>query len=589
MQPEQGIARLALVVGNANYRSAPRLRNAIHDARAIAEKLALLGFRVRTEFDLDGEHFQRVVGEFVKDLAATGGLEKRAQALIFFAGHGVQVRGENYLLPVDGDIASEVDLRLRTVHLNIVTEAMGSAAETSIIILDCCRDNPLPRTLTDKRTRSIASQGGLASFDAPSGAFVAFATQPDNVAEDGDGDHSPFTAALAHLMDRPDTPISELMIHVRRVVHARTNGRQIPWDRSALFQPFAFKSTGGALRGEALTPEQQEEAREGEYWNLIAKSDSIELLRSFVIQFPYGLHKNEAVARIEELRRRQFMRGIWTKVAAIAFGIVALTGLWYGQKWARFTTLNGELINSDLVGGDLYFDAMHSKRTKGEPQWLCRLKCTTSLECQAYSYDVTEGICYRKFQYGYFERTKDVKWVSSSNSEVLRWPSMPPPKEMKYKMHWDRQLIGDLLPRDKVEADPAFKDKYFVLKRNNKQYWEASSIDCQRRCHELEKDCDGFTYSTFYRHCQLFAMVRGIALDPANNAELSFPATQSGCRSRRDDCRTPPPVAVAPAPPAAATAAPIVTTPPPAAAQPPAAAPAAPSPQPAEKPAGTSG
>jgi len=584
MQPEQGVARLALVVGNANYRSAPRLRNAINDARAIAEKLSLLGFRVRTEFDVDGEQFQRVVGEFVRDLAATGGPEKKAQALLFFAGHGVQVRGENYLLPIDGDIATEVDLKLRTVHLNIVTEAMGSAAETSIVVLDCCRDNPLPRTLTDKRTRSIAAQGGLASFDAPTGAFVAFATQPDNVAEDGSGDNSPFTAALAQLIDRPDTPISELMIHVRRIVHARTNGRQVPWDRSALFQPFAFKSTGGALRGDALTPEQQEEARESEYWNLIAKSGSIDLLRSFVIQFPYGQHKAEAVSRIDELRKRQFMRGVWTKIAACAFAILALAGVWYGQKWARFTTLNGELINTDLVGGDLYFDAVHSKRTKGEPQWLCRLKCVASYECQSFSYDVTEGICYRKFEHAYFERTKDVKWTSSSNSEVLRWSSSPRPQEIKYKMHWDRQLVGEILARDKVEADPVFKDKFKVLKRNNKQFWEVGGVDCQRRCHELEQDCDGFTYSTFYRHCQLFSRVTGIALEVANGAELSFPATQSGCKSRRDDCRPPeaakPPAGSPIAAPAPATAISPAT---------PSTPPAAPTAPEGPKPAGTSG
>jgi hypothetical protein len=544
MHPEQSGARLALVIGNGSYRSAPRLRNAMSDARAITEKLSLLGFRVRTEFDLDGEHFQRVVGEFSSELAQAAGPEKKAKAVLYFAGHGVQVRGENYLLPVDGDIASEVDLRLRTVHLSVVIEALNSSADTTIVMLDCCRENPLPRTLADGRTRGIATQGGLATFDAPTGTFVAFATQPDNVAEDGEGDNSPFTAALLEYIDRPDSPISEMLIHVRRTVHERTNGRQIPWDRSALFEPFAFKTTSDRLKFGQASAEEQEEAREEEYWNLIGKSDSPELLRSFVLQFPHGRYRQEALQRIEDLRRKQLMRGIWSKVAAFAFAVVAAAGIFYGQKWARFTTLNGVLDKADLVGGDLYFDAMHSKTTKNEPLWMCRFRCTMSLECVAFSYDTVDGVCYRKFEYVFYEDTVNKRFTNLSRSEVLRWSGLPRPQPLPFEMNWDRQIVGDLLPRERVEADPQFRGKFGELKRTKKQFWTVGGVACQRRCNELGESCRGFTYSTFYRHCQLFAHVRGLATDPVTGAELAFPATPSGCRSR--GCRDPGP-AIAPA------------------------------------------
>jgi uncharacterized caspase-like protein len=557
MQPDQSGPRLALVVGNANYRSVPRLKNAINDARAISGRLSDLGFRVRTEFDLDGEQFQRVVGEFCGEVAKAGGSAKTAKALLYFAGHGVQVKGHNYLLPVDGDIASEIDLKLRTIHLDIVIEAMGSAADTTVVFLDCCRDNPLPRTIGDGRTRSVSTSSGLASFDAPTGAFVAFATQPDNVAEDGSGDNSPFTAALLQFIDRPDTPISEMMIHVRRTVHARTSGRQIPWDRSALFEPFAFRTTGAGVARDQMTPEQAEEARENEYWSLIGRSDNIELLRSFVLQFPYGAHKPEAIRKIEELRRRQFVRGIWSKVATVAFVLVASVTLWYGQKWARFTTLGGDLVNADLIGGDQYLDAMHSQQTRGEPLWLCRFKCTISHECAAFSYDTKDGVCYRKFEFGFYERTENLRDTNSSVSEILRGSGRPAPVLSRFEMHWDRQLVGELVAREKVEADPRFKGTFKTLRRNNKQFWEASGIDCQRRCHELEGDCSGYTFSTFYRHCQIFKHVVGIAREPNNGPDLSFPATYSGCRSKQ--CRDAPkalPASVAPAPASSAPSAP---------------------------------
>lgn len=546
MQPDGNGARLALVIGNGSYRSAPRLRNAINDARVVAAGLAALGFHVRTEFDLDGEHFQRAVGEFCHDIREAAGPDRKAKAVFYFAGHGVQVSGENYLMPVDGDIASEVDLKLRTVHLNVVIEALGATAETTVAFLDCCRENPLPRNLTDGRTRGFATQNGLASFDAPSGAFVAFATQPDNVAEDGDGDNSPFTAELAEFIGRADLPISDMMIHVRRNVHRRTGGRQIPWDRSALFEPFMFKPTGAASPVRQLSAEEIEEAREQDYWNLIGNSDSLDLLRSFVIQFPHGRYRAQAVQRIDQLRYKQVMRGVWMRASAALLAVVlALVG-WYGQKWVRFTSLDGRLANADLVGGDLYLDTGHPAFGQQEPEWMCRFRCTMTYACIAYSFDTVKGTCYRKFEYAFYEDTLNKRDTSRSTTKVLRWSSLPEPRPQVFDMQWDRQLTGELVERSLVEADPAFKDAFDELKRNHKQFWKIDGAACQRRCADLGDKCRGFTIGLLYRHCQLFTRVTGIAAEPSG-VELAFPLTITGCRAK--GCREPKPApAAAPAP-----------------------------------------
>jgi hypothetical protein len=230
---------------------------------------------------------------------------------------------------------------------------------------------------------------------------------------------------------------------------------------------------------------------------------------------------------------------------------------------------------------------MHSKQTKGEPLWLCRFKCMWSHECNSFSYDIKDGVCYRKFEYGFYERTVNLKDTNTSRSEVLRGSGRPVPVRSKFEMHWDRQLVGDLVTRDKVEADPAFKGMFKTLRRNNKQFWEAGGVDCQRRCAELEGECRGFTFSTFYRHCQLFSHVAGIAREPNNGPDLSFPATYSGCLAPR--CRDAP--KLPPVPPASAGGAAPATgaaSPPPAAIPAAPAAPATPS-TPSTQPSGTSG
>lgn len=535
MSSDQQSKRLALVVGNANYQSAARLKNPISDAKAITAKLGELGFTVRTELDVDGEQFQRIVGEFCGELARAGDGSKSEVALFYFAGHGVQVRGENYLLPVDGDIKTEVDLKLRTVHLNVVMEAMGSAAATSIIMLDCCRNNPLPRlAAADGKTRSIGGEHGLASLDVPSGAFVAFATQPDNVAEDGDGENSPFAQALFEHIGDPDTSISDMMINVRRTVHVRTGGRQIPWDRSALFEPFAFRRRNPSAPIHSMSPEEAERAREEEYWKLISQTANPELLRSFVLQFPTSTHKRQAIELVDKLRARRVYRTLATSAATlVGLLLVILLGVttFYYSKLTNFGDADNLLDDADFVGGDIAL----SPGGYGTSMFACRLRCIFNRECTALSFDPGKGVCYLKNDVYFFVRPSKIPGSDPSNSEYLGGAGRRVPKEATFKLYWDRTFIGEAVPPAKVLADAAFNDKLRTDKRTQKQYWFVRGAACQQRCDALGRDCKGFSYTPFGNRCQLFQSVRGIAREDGG-PEIHTPTVRSGCTAPAQEC-----------------------------------------------------
>lgn len=535
MAADQAGRRMALVIGNATYKAAPVLKNPLNDAQALATKLTALGFDVRVATDLDGEKFQRSVGEFCADLKKSG--EKADAALLFFAGHGVQVRGENYLLPVDGDIRSEVDLKLRTVHLNVVLEAMASAARTSVVLLDCCRENPLPRLIAaDGRSRSVRGDFGLAGMDAPSGAFVAFATQPDNVAEDGTGANSPFTEALIQYIDRPDTPISEMMIHVRRTVYEHTSGRQIPWDRSELFEPFMFKASDHRVVDvRELSPEEKELAREEEYWKLIKDSGNVELLRSFVQQFPKSSRRREALDLVDTLRfRRAYthvayaMTSVVCLIAAVIFGFIVFNY----SKLTNFGDANDLLDDADFVGGDIAL----SPGGYGETMFFCRMRCIFDTHCNAISFDPDKGVCYLKSDVYYFVRPSKVSGADRSNSEYLGGKNRIIPKEATFRLYWDRTFVGAPVPADKVTTDSVFLDKGRTDKRTGQPYWFVDGSDCQRRCDTLKGDCQGFSYTPFGKRCRLYQTINGLARETAAGPDVHTPTVYSGCTSDQAQC-----------------------------------------------------
>jgi hypothetical protein len=247
LAPSQAQAerRVALVIGNSAYQHAPALRNPGSDAPAVAAALGGLGFTVLTGLDLDKADTDRLLREFAATLGA-GDI-----ALFYYAGHGLQIDGHNYIVPVDARLATENDLPFEAVDLALVLSLMERESRTTLVFLDACRDNPLAQNLARSMgaARSTAVGRGLAIAESGIGTLLVYATQPGNVALDGEGGHSPFTAALLDFIATPEIEIRQMLSRVRNAVLTATDGRQVPWDHSSLIRDFFF-----APRTAAVTP-----------------------------------------------------------------------------------------------------------------------------------------------------------------------------------------------------------------------------------------------------------------------------------------------------------------------------------------------
>ena len=230
MQTPPADQRVALVIGNSNYQSAPKLANPGNDAQSMSQLLNSAGFEVTRATDLTRTDMIRVVQDFTAKVAERG---PGTVAMIYYAGHGVQVEGENYLLPVDAKISSSYDLdgnSLRLVDLMGTLDAITSRMR--IVVLDACRNNPFPQANDAGR--------GLAIVDAPNGSIVGYSTSPGMEAADGDGNHSPYTSAFINNAREPNLPIEQLFKRVRLDVNHATRGRQTPWESSSLTSDFFF-------------------------------------------------------------------------------------------------------------------------------------------------------------------------------------------------------------------------------------------------------------------------------------------------------------------------------------------------------------
>ncbi|MGE3709844.1 MAG: caspase family protein, partial [Hyphomicrobiaceae bacterium] len=474
----------------------------------------------------------RTVGSYCRELDEAAQRGEQVVGLLYYAGHGIQVDGENYLLPTDVNIANKLDLRSQCVELDIVMEAMGGAARTSLIILDCCRNNPLPRTLGAGGYRGLRMDHGLANVHAPKGVYVAFATQPNFVALDGEGPNSPFTAALLAHIDDPEIQVSEVMMRVRLQVYEATKGEQIPWDHSALFEPFVFRSADPDAPPPDISPEalarlrrDQEKAREESYWEAVRRTTNVRFLQSFLIQFPSSAHREAALARIDKLRALTYWRKLaWRGAAAIAVLAVAYLGV----NWMRYTTI----AEASIVGGDIEGDDW---RERSSYPW-CKLRCVVMSNCIAFSYEPSRGRCSLKSEAAFYERSRARQGQTPEFSEIAY--GYTPPKLSRFRLHWARALTGTPVPRAAIEAIPGLKDKFRADRRSDEDYLQLSSLQCQQACETLGSACTGFSHTRWGGGCELFSQVTGFFIDPRNNRPLFSPATIAGCNEPAiEDCR----------------------------------------------------
>jgi caspase domain-containing protein len=226
--------RVALVIGESAYRVVTPLPNPANDAQAMSQLLRDSGFEVTTAPDLSQKEMNEKVGDFAAKIAAKG---PDTVALVFYAGHGMQIDGENYLVPVDVDPKRETDIPLQAVRLNDVLNTLNSVpSKMRILLLDACRNNPFSGI-------NKTAGRGLALVDTKTGipgTFLSYSTSPGAEAEDGNGTDSPYTTALLSAAREPGVPIEEAFKRVRVAVNKATEGRQTPWDSSSLTEDFRF-------------------------------------------------------------------------------------------------------------------------------------------------------------------------------------------------------------------------------------------------------------------------------------------------------------------------------------------------------------
>ena len=279
--------RVALVIGNSAYLHAPQLANPKNDAGDMGAKLSGLGFEVVTGQDLDLTGMRKSIREFV------GKLDGADIALFFYAGHGLQVNGSNFMAPVDAQLASYNDLDFETLPIELILSAMERNAKVNLVFLDACRDNPLAEKLARSMgTRSTAVNRGLAKLETGVGSLIAFATQPGNVALDGAKRNSPFTTALLKYVGTPGRSLTDELIDVRRAVLEATDGRQVPWDSSSLTGPVILNTVvnhKAAQQTGTAGPEVRANSDNGlelAFWNSIESEQSKSYFETYLKRFP---------------------------------------------------------------------------------------------------------------------------------------------------------------------------------------------------------------------------------------------------------------------------------------------------------------
>lgn len=273
--------RIALVIGNGAYTNAATLKNPPNDARDMAATLKTLGFDVSSGVNVSQREMKRLIREFGQKLKAGG------NGLFYYAGHGVQARGRNYIIPVDADIQSEADVEDSGVDVGLVLNYMDDAQNgLNIVILDACRNNPFARSF-----RSASE--GLAQVDAPTGTLIAYATAPGRVAADGVGENGLYTSELLKAMHQPGLTATDMFMEVRREVMKRTGNKQVPWEASSLVGSFYFKAPPNSTErlptsGTATETKVDPAAFELSYWESIKNSTDPEDFKAYLEKYPRG-------------------------------------------------------------------------------------------------------------------------------------------------------------------------------------------------------------------------------------------------------------------------------------------------------------
>ena len=291
--------RIALVIGNSNYGpEIGKLLNPANDAKLMADTLKGLGFSVDLVLDADQKAMKRAIKAFGAKLEESG---KDTTGLFYYAGHGVQVEGQNFLLPVGAEIAREADVEIESISAyDVMTQMQFAGNAVNLVFLDACRNNPLAKA-------SRSGTRGLARLDAPRGSFVGYSTAPGDVAADGDGANSPYALALADELNKPGISVEEAHRNVRARVLAQTGNKQTPWDSSSLTGAVVLveKPVAAVPQPIAQPAPQQQVAldKESLFWQSIKDSKNSAEFEAYLNKYPQGTFAELAKAKMAGLTK----------------------------------------------------------------------------------------------------------------------------------------------------------------------------------------------------------------------------------------------------------------------------------------------
>ena len=298
--------RVAFVVGNGAYKNVQALPNPPIDAKSMAGVLRNVGFEVVEGTNLTRDKMTERLLEFGKKAQGAD------VALFFYAGHGIAISGTNYLLPIDADIKSEMDVKLgAAINIDLTLDQTMSDAKVKLVFLDACRDNPFAAKIkSNSATRSVNVQSGLAEMKSGEGTLIAFATGPGQTALDGqEGTNSPFTRALMANIAKPGVEIQQAMTQVRAQVNEETNKGQLPWGHTNLIgsvylngAPPAGAPVAVAANAPVAAATSGGSDVELEFWRSIKESNKPEELNAYLTNYPNGQFKSLALARIASLQ-----------------------------------------------------------------------------------------------------------------------------------------------------------------------------------------------------------------------------------------------------------------------------------------------
>jgi hypothetical protein len=281
--------RIALVIGNGAYTSAPSLKNPPNDARDMAAALKTLGFDVTSGINVGQRDMKRLIREFGMKLKNGG------SGLFYYAGHGVQSKGRNYLIPIDADIQSEAEVEDSGVDAALVLNFMDDAQNgLNIVILDACRNNPFARSFR-------SANDGLAQVDAPTGTLIAYATAPGRVASDGTAQNGLYTSELLKQMQVPGVSITDMFMRVRAEVMKQTGSKQVPWEASSLVGSFYFSGAPNEAARTTGSSRIDPTAFELSYWDTIKNSTNADDFKAYLEKYPNGQFASLAKNRIGSL------------------------------------------------------------------------------------------------------------------------------------------------------------------------------------------------------------------------------------------------------------------------------------------------